>query len=171
MELSILQFIQTLHNNVLDKIMVFVSTISNHGEIWILAAAIMFCFKKSRKCGIATSISLLMALIIGNGILKNLIARDRPSWIYDSVTLLISNPTDFSFPSGHTFSSFAASFTILLFYRKAGIPAVILAFTIAFSRLYLFVHYPSDVLAGMILGVVTAVISYRLTNHIYNPRV
>lgn len=167
MELSILHYIQTLHNSVLDKIMVFVSTISNHGDIWILAAAIMLCFKKGRKCGIATSISLLMALLIGNVFLKNFISRDRPSWIDNSVILLISNPTDFSFPSGHTFSSFAAAVTIFIFHRKPGIPAVILAFTIAFSRLYLFVHYPSDVLAGMILGTITAVISYRLVNYIY----
>lgn len=166
MELSILRSIQTLHSDFLSNIMIFVSFITNHGEAWIVIALIMLCFKKMRKCGITISISLIMALVIGNVFLKNLIARDRPFWVDESIALLATPPTSYSFPSGHTFSAFAASISILLYSKKLGIPAVVLASSIAFSRMYLFFHYPTDVLAGIILGIIVALISYRLVNNV-----
>lgn len=101
-----------------------------------------------------SALALLGSLIINNLILKNLIARIRPYEIINGLVPLIEKPTDYSFPSGHTGSSFAAA---CILYRKLpkrfGIPALLLAMLIGFSRLYLGVHYPSDVLFGIISGV------------------
>ena len=98
--------------------------------------------------------------------IKNIVARERPCWIDNTVNLLIANPKDFSFPSGHTLASFEAAVTIFLFNKKVGIPAIILAALIGFSRLYLFVHFPTDVLGGIILGTVIAVSVYFAGNKI-----
>jgi undecaprenyl-diphosphatase len=97
--------------------------------------------------------SLLLCFLLGNLLLKPLVGRIRPCDIHSSIPLLIARPTDYSFPSGHTMSSFAAANIIFHANVELGIAAYILALLIAFSRLYLYVHYPSDVLAGMILGL------------------
>lgn len=137
--------------------MVFITGLGDYGFIWIIIAVILIVQPKHRKCGVTMLLALLCGVIIGNGFLKNLIARPRPCWIDSSVSLLIKNPTDYSFPSGHTLASFEGAAVIFLYNKKAGVLAYILASLIAFSRLYLFVHYPTDVLAGMILGISIAV--------------
>ena len=106
------------------------------------------------------SLALLLSLIMCNGIMKNLVARPRPCWVDTSVHLLIKNPTDYSFPSGHTSASFAAAVAIFMYHKKIGIVALIIAANIAISRIYLFVHYPSDVLVSLILGCLYGVIAY-----------
>lgn len=150
--------------------MKFVSYLGNSGQIWILVGIIMLFFKKYRKTGLTVLLALLLCLIFGNAILKNLIARQRPCWIDESVKLLISTPTDYSFPSGHTFSSFAASLSIFMYHKKLGISAFVLAILIAFSRLYLFVHFPTDIIGGIVLGITTAYVSYRIIKKIYPVR-
>lgn len=171
MEMSILHAIQSIHTSLLDSIMVFITTLGNGGLIWIAIAVICLFSKKYRKCGIAMGLALLLSFILGNVILKNLVARPRPCWIDSSVTLLIKNPTDYSFPSGHSFASFAGATVIFMYHKKEGIIALILAALIAFSRLYLFVHYPSDVLGGAILGIFVAVISVWIVNkYLLNKR-
>ncbi len=150
--------------------MKFVSYLGNSGQIWILVGIIMLFFKKYRKSGLTVLLALLLCLIFGNGILKNLITRQRPCWIDESVKLLISTPTDYSFPSGHTFSSFAASLSIFMYHKKLGISAFVLAILIAFSRLYLFVHFPTDIIGGIVLGITTAYVSYRIIRKIYPVR-
>ena len=164
MEMSVLYGIQNLRCDILDNIMVFVSTIGNSGIIWIIVGLLMLCFKKYRKCGIAVLIALIACLILGNGILKNLVARSRPCWIDERVKLLIAVPRDYSFPSGHTFSSFAAAICIIYFHKKEGIAALVLAVLIAFSRLYLFLQYPTDILGGIALGAVNAVLGIYIVN-------
>ena len=118
-----------------------------------------------------SALALLGSLIINNLILKNLIARIRPYEIINGLVPLIEKPTDYSFPSGHTGSSFAAA---CILYRKLpkrfGIPALILAILIGFSRLYLGVHYPSDVLCGIISGVGISYAAEIATGKIYNVR-
>ena len=94
--------------------------------------------------------------------------RERPCWIDTSVALLIENPHDYSFPSGHTYSSIAAATAILLRNKKGGAVAMVLALLIAFSRMYLFVHFPTDILASLVLGVITAVIAHWLTERYYD---
>lgn len=137
----------------LDFLMPKVTLLGSGGLVWILTAILMLFFPKYRKTGILVGVGLLGSLIIGNVLLKNLVARERPCWINETVHLLIPVPQDYSFPSGHTFSSFIAATIIMNFNKRTGIAAYVLASMIAFSRLYLYVHFPTDVLAGILLGV------------------
>lgn len=168
MEMSILHAIQNMHNSLLDSIMVFITTLGNGGIIWIALAVIFLFTKKYRKCGIAMGVALLLSFIFGNVILKNIFERPRPSWVDNSIILLIKNPKDFSFPSGHSFASFAGATAVFLYHKKEGMAALILATLIAFSRLYLFVHYPSDVILGSIFGVIAAIVSTMIVNKYIN---
>lgn len=160
MDFKLLYLINNMHNPILDNIMVFLTNLGDVGLIWLIISIILLFKKKTRKCGILIMISMVIGLILGNGILKNLIQRQRPCWIDTSILLLIPNPTDYSFPSGHTIASFEAATMILLHNKKWGIPAMILAILISFSRMYLFVHFPTDILAGAILGILIAVSVY-----------
>ena len=170
MYFQILYLINNIHNNILDKIMITLTNLGDAGIIWIIIAIILLFIKKTRKCGILMMISMILGLIIGNGILKNLIQRQRPCWIDTNILLLIPNPTDFSFPSGHTLSSFEASIMILLHSKKWGIPAIILSILIAFSRMYLFVHFPTDILGGAILGTTISILVYYVSEKIIKAK-
>lgn len=152
-EIQILKSIQTfLGCGFLDFIMPVVSALGNGGILWIVTAIILLCTKKYRKSGILILLCMLLGLIIGNLALKPFIARPRPCWIEAEYPLLIDNPTDFSHPSGHTLSSFISAFILLKTDRRLGIPAIVTASLIAFSRLYLFVHFPTDILSGILLA-------------------
>ena len=107
--------------------------------------------------GLQLLLSMLGTFIIGNLIIKNLVARPRPCDIDAAVTLLLDRPHGHSFPSGHTINSMVAAVALFLNNKKIGIPAVILATLIGFSRLYLFVHFPTDVLAGIIIAILVAI--------------
>ncbi len=170
MEMSILYAVQNVRCGFLDFLMVVITTLGNGGAIWIAIGILMLAFKKYRKCGIAVLVSLLFCLIFGNILIKNIVARMRPCEIDTSIKLLIDTPRDYSFPSGHSFSSFAAAICILHFRKTEGVIALVLAVLIAFSRLYLFVHFPTDILGGIILGVIAAVTGIFLTNKIYKKR-
>lgn len=170
MEFEILYAINNLHNPILDKIMIAITSLGNAGIVWIVIAIGLLLFPKTRKCGILMSISLLLGLIIGNVVLKNIIARDRPCWIDENIKLLIPIPQDFSFPSGHTLASFEAAVMIYLHNKKCGILSFALAVLIAFSRMYLFVHFPTDVLAGMILGMGISFTVYYVYNKMKKNR-
>lgn len=166
MELSILYAINELHNTVLDKIMTVITTLGDAGIIWIVIAIVLLLNKKTRKCGFLIAVSLLLGIIFGNIILKNLIARPRPFSIDGTIELLIKAPKDYSFPSGHTLASFEAAVIIFLHNKKWGIPALVLATLIAFSRMYLFVHYPTDIIAGAILGtLISMIVFYGYENY------
>lgn len=161
---SILQFIQSnLRNDALDNIMPVITSLGNGGFIWILICVILLLFKKYRKYGCIMAIALILCAVVGNLSLKPLVARTRP---FDAIPLidglLVKAPRDYSFPSGHTMVSFSCS--VILFYmnKKVGIPAIILSTLIGLSRLYLYVHYPSDVLAGMTLGILLAYASIKI---------
>lgn len=155
-EFDWLYALQQIHNPVLDKIMVALSTIGNAGILWIVLAVILLIMKKTRRCGAQMTLAMLLTFIIGNLVLKNMISRDRPCWIDPMVALLVKNPTDFSFPSGHSMNGFTAAVTILFYDKRWGIAAIILASLVAFSRLYNFVHFPTDVFAGVVIGTVVA---------------
>lgn len=155
-EFDWLYALQQIHNPVLDKIMVALSTIGNAGILWIVLAVILLIMKKTRRCGAQMALAMLLTFIIGNLVLKNMISRDRPCWIDQTVALLVKNPTDFSFPSGHSMNGFTAAVTILFYDKRWGIAAIILASLVAFSRLYNFVHFPTDVFAGVVIGTVVA---------------
>lgn len=161
-EFTILYALQKLHQPLLDRIMTVVSNLGNAGILWIVLSLVLCCFPKYRKTGIQMLISMGIAFIIGNLFLKNVIARSRPCWIDTGVALLIENPKDFSFPSGHSLNGFAASVVLLCEDKKLGIPAVLFASLIAFSRLYHFVHFPTDVAAGILLGTGVALLVHFL---------
>ena len=169
MEGSILLFIQeNIRCSYLTPFMKMVSFICDHGEVWILLALIMLFMKKTRKCGTVIAVSLLLSYIVNNLILKNVIARPRPYEMVEGLIPLVERLSDYSFPSGHTGASFAAAFAIIksrLPYLR--IPALILAIMIAFSRLYLGVHYPTDVAAGMVIGIIMSYVAYKIVSHFY----
>lgn len=159
-ELDFLHSLLSLHNDVLDKIMIFFTNLGDAGILWIVIAVILLFIKKTRKCGIMMLISMALGLIIGNGIIKNWIQRPRPYWIDSSLPLLIPELKDYSFPSGHTLACFEASVMIFLHNKKWGIAAMVVSLIIAFSRMYLFVHFPTDVLGGAILGTIISIVVY-----------
>lgn len=166
MELSILYAIQEYRTPLGDNLMVLLSALGNKGFIWVAIAGVMICFEKTRKWGFAVLLSVAIGLLLGDGILKPLFARPRPFYLDTAIVLNIKKPGGYAFPSGHTLSAFAGAYAIFTGNRKAGIPALIVAVMIGFSRMYLFVHYPTDVLAGAILGVYVA----RLITHILQIR-
>lgn len=165
-EFDILYAIQNIHNPILDKIMVTISSLGNAGILWVVIALILLISKKHRKMGIHMFIAMLLTLFVGNLILKNLVQRQRPCWIDTTIPLLVNNPKDYSFPSGHTMNSFTAAMCIFLHHKRWGIVAFVVAALIAFSRMYLFVHFPTDIITGMIIGISSAII----VNHIMNKR-
>lgn len=156
MELSFLNALQNFHTPLLDQVMVFLTTLGNGGMVWIGLAVVLLVIPKYRIYGLTMLVALLISIMLGNVILKNIVARPRPSWVDPSVKLLIPNPTNYSFPSGHTFTSFAAAGSLFLYNKKSGVAAIVLASLIGFSRMYLYVHYPSDVLAGALFGLAAA---------------
>lgn len=163
MEIKILLFIQEhMKSSVLDFIIPIISFLSNAGWIWILTAIVLCSIKKYRNYGYALSIGLILCMLLGNLTLKPLIGRSRPYDVYNNFDLIINKLHDFSFPSGHTYSAFCGATILLHVNKKIGYAALILAVLTAFSRLYLFVHYPTDVLAGAVMGISLALLSIYL---------
>lgn len=156
-EFSILYALQELHNPILDAFMVFISSLGDDGILWIAIGVICLFFKKHRKMGLQVLISMLCTFIIGNLILKNVFARPRPCDIDTMVAMLISRPHGHSFPSGHSINSMVAAVALFLNNKKIGIPALVIATLIGFSRMYLFVHFPTDVLGGFAIAILVAI--------------
>lgn len=152
-----------LVSSVFNPYMIFLSEIGNSGAIWVVAGIALLAVKKYRWLGVAVLLALAMSLVLGNGILKPLAARLRPCAIFPWMPMLVSLPTDYSFPSGHTFASFAAAVAIFCRNKQIGAAALLLATGIGFSRMYLFVHYPSDVLGGALLGAMSGIVADRLS--------
>ena len=160
---TILYWVQdNLSCGFLDAVMPKLTLLGSGGAIWLLAAGGMLCTKKYRRQGVLLLAGLAVGVLVGNVCLKNLIARPRPCWLDDSVLMLISVPTDYSFPSGHTLASAIGATVLTKTNRRFGWVAIPLAAVIAFSRLYLFVHYPSDILTGAVLGVLIGLAVYYL---------
>jgi len=164
---------ENVRSDVLTPIMTFITRLGDKGLFWIATAILLCCFKKTRPLGIMAGISLVFSVLINNAILKNLVARPRP-YLPETVggkglILLIEEQHDWSFPSGHSGASFAAAVVYLAKGpKKLGIPSIILAALIAFSRLYVGVHYPTDVIAGIITGTFCAIISIMIWKIIEN---
>lgn len=170
LDFYILDLIQNLRCPFLDFLIPRVTALGNGGMIWILMSLIMCINKKYRKTGITVLAALLTGFIICNIIIKPLAARPRPCWIDTSVPILIDVPSDYSFPSGHTLSSFIAAFVLLFSGNRFGYAAVVLAAFIAFSRLYLYVHFPSDVLGGIFLAALISYVVLGVSNKKFRIR-
>ena len=166
----ILNFLQENNKNtLLDRIMIFITSLGNMSMVWIIIGIYLLINKKYRKYGIMLLLSLLLCAIVGNLTLKPLVARIRPFNAMPLIDgLLIKAPLDYSFPSGHTMCSFAPTIVLCYMIKRVGICAVILSTLIGFSRLYLYVHYPSDVVSGAIIGILLGTLSIYLCNMIVN---
>lgn len=143
-----------------DSLMPKLTLLSNGGAVWLLTAGGLLCTKKYRRQGLLLLGGLAVGVLVGNVCLKNLIASPRPCWLDSSVRLLIADPTDYSFPSGHTLSSVIGATILTKTDRRFGYAAIPLAALIAFSRLYLYIHFPSDVLAAAVLGVMIGELAF-----------
>ena len=156
----LLQIQQHLRTDMLTPLMKFVTFLGNGGWFWILCAVVLLAIPKTRKTGYAAVLSLIFGVIVTNLLLKNIVARPRPFAEIEALIPMITKPKDFSFPSGHTTASFAVALVMLrMLPKKFGIPAVVLAALGAFSRLYLGVHYPTDVLTGFVIALVGSMLS------------
>lgn len=156
-DFGILDFIQqNLRNPFFDFLMPFFSAIGEAGIVWIVICVGMLFPKKTRMWAVAGLVAMLVTWLSGEVILKNLIGRVRPCNVNLAVDMLVDRPSSYSFPSGHTSSSFACATVIFRMNKKWGIGALILAALIGFSRLYNYVHFPTDVLAGMLWGILLA---------------
>ena len=173
-DLPILDWIQAnLQSPLMDKIMPIITLFGAGGIFWIAWSVLLILIPKTRRTGLGMGFALLMGLIVCNIILKPGVARPRP---YDMqaelgvvIDLLVKRSHDFSFPSGHTIASFEASVVLLLNSPVMGIPAFILAILVSFSRLYLYVHYPTDVLVSVVLGTLFALIGNFIAKRIPLP--
>ena len=161
-DLPILDWIQsTLQCGLLDFLMPLITLLGDAGIFWIACAVALLFVPRYRQTGLAMGAALLIGLVVCNMTMKPLIARIRPydyikdmaEYGYKTVELLVETPHDYSFPSGHTLASFEAATVLMLNEKRLGIPAMVLAVLIAFSRLYLYVHYPTDVIFSVFLGI------------------
>ena len=131
---------------------VFNTFVGSKGQLWVILGVLLLLIPKTRKAGLCVLLSYALAYLIGDSVLKDWIARPRPCAIDETVALLISRPSSFSCPSVHTMLAFASASSVFWFYKRAGIAALIFAALVGLSRMYFFVHFPTDVLLGAVLG-------------------
>lgn len=157
---SILFFVQdNLRTEVLNGIMSFFTHLGDAGLIWIAMGIALMCVKKYRSCGFTILFCLGLCFLVNNIAIKNIVNRARPYETLEGLRVLVSLPGDSSFPSGHSCASFAGAYAVTRCFKKGGW-IYILAALIALSRIYVGVHYPTDVLAGAIVGTVVAAFAY-----------
>ena len=162
-EFAYLNFIQqNLRSDFMDTFMVFITYFGEYGLFWIFVSIGLFFHKPTRKYGFILGLALIIDIICLNGIIKPLVQRTRPCYI-NPIELLIEAPDGYSFPSGHSGACFTAAFALLFANNKHWCYAMILAVLVGFSRNYLYVHFPTDVLGGVVIGFLAAYVA----NHIY----
>lgn len=150
----------------LDAALSTVTHLGDSGIFWIVLALVLILIPKTRRIGLHMGIALLFGLIVCNLLLKPLVGRIRPYDLDPTLTLLIAPPHDLSFPSGHAAASFETAVAVFMHDKRWGTGMLVLASVIAFSRLYLTVHYPTDVLAGILIGTVLALLAGRVTEDV-----
>ncbi len=156
----------------LDFVMPVVTNLGYKGILSIVLAVILIAVNKgkSRKAGLVMLTAIALGFVFGNLVLKPLVMRQRPSWI-DSVSLLVHNPSDFSFPSGHSLCAFETAVPICMYFgKKWGVVALTLALLVAFSRLYLYVHFPTDIICGALLGTAFAFVSKAIWDFVQRKK-
>lgn len=159
---SILNIVENrIQCDFLDKTMPLISNLGGV-IIWLIIAAVFISIKKYRKYGIVLLISLVVCIVLASLCIKPIVKRLRPCDVYETLNLIITKPSGYSFPSGHSIRSFGAATILFKVNKKMGIPAFILAFLTAFSRVYLYAHYFTDVFVGTVLGIICSVFLYNL---------
>lgn len=164
---QILLWIQENLRGAPDAPVRFITMLGDHGMIWIALVVLLLCFRKTRRAGMTAALSMILTLLVVNLLIKPLAARTRPYEVIDGLRCIVAWERDFSFPSGHSAHSFACAWTLLRCApRKLGLPALVLAVLISLSRLYVGVHYPSDVLCGALAGILMAEAALRLARRL-----
>lgn len=169
-ELSLLHTIQDSATELGSLLWTLVTTFGEAGIFWIVLSLVLMLIPKTRKAGFSMGLALLIGVILGNGVLKNVIARPRPYDLDPTLSHRLAfgeMSTDFSFPSGHTLASFEAATALFLHHKKWGAAALVLAFFVCISRLFLLVHYPSDLVAGCLLGIAFAILSAKVVDTLW----
>ncbi len=165
LDFSVLDFIQEhIRCTFLDYVMPQITKFGDMGLFWLVLGAFLVMFPRSRKCGISIVMAIAGGFVICNLLLKNLIQRSRPCWVEPLSDMLIAVPSDYSFPSGHSMASFAAAAVILHYNKRAGVAAMILAVLIALSRMYLYVHFPTDVICGSFIGALMGFLTVKCSD-------
>lgn len=168
-EANIILWIQeNLRVGFLTPVMQGITTLGDGGVFWIILSMLLLLFKKTRKVGICCALGLIFDLLVVNIAVKPLVARVRPYEVIKEITILTHQPGDHSFPSGHSAGSFACAWAFFRAYKKKwGVPALVLASLIAISRLYVGVHYPTDVIGGIVIGIIVGELGYRVGKKIW----
>ncbi len=164
-DFSILEALQGCRTPFLDKFFSAVTHLGDHGILWIILALALLCIPRTRRLGLCVALALVLDLLLCNILIKPLVARPRP-YALRELALLIDAPKDFSFPSGHAAASLAAASALALNRSRLTVPALAAALVICFSRLYLYVHYPTDVLAGILLGCLCGLMAWLICRRI-----
>ncbi len=161
---AVLLWIQEhLRCTALNPVMTFITSLGNAGAFWIALTVALLIFRRTRKTGAYCAAAMLLTLLVVNVAIKPLVARTRPYELVEGLHLMISRQKDYSFPSGHSANSLSCAWTIFrLAPRKYGVPALVLAVLISLSRLYVGVHFPTDVLAGAAIGIAMSELAQRL---------
>lgn len=150
----------------LTPVMLTITKLGNLGFIWIVISLLLLCFKKTRWAGAAGILGLIFSLVFNNWLLKNLFERTRPYEVVEGLMLMTKKASDFSFPSGHTGSSFAAATAICCMMKQSRTKwqYLLLGFAavMGYTRLYIGIHYPSDVICGMLTGILCGYAAYRV---------
>ncbi len=158
-DFTVLNGIQdTLRCTFLDYVMAFFSYAAQGGIIWIILGAALLCFRKTRAAGVMLLAAILFSWLLGDYVIKPLVQRPRPFRQNPDFVLFIKTPKGYSFPSGHSTVAAAATTVLLATHRRIGLAALFTALLVMFSRLYNYVHFPSDVLCGAVLGVCCALL-------------
>jgi len=166
MEFSFLYAIP--RTEVLDSFFLGLTRIAGtYGQLWLIIAALLLIFKKTRKAGISVLIAYLAVYLLGQIVLKQLISRPRPCQIDQTFAMLVARPSSSSFPSTHSAWAFGAATAIFMQHRKLGAAAYAVAALIAFSRMYMFLHFPTDVLFGTALGIALGVLAHWITKALW----
>ena len=164
-EASIILWIQeNIRAPWLDGVWLFITHLGDEGYLWIAMGIVLLFWKKTRPIGFTVLLSLLLDFLIINVTLKDLVARPRPFVVNEAIQPLITDVNPYkSFPSGHSGGSFSAMFALCRWVpKKIGIPALLLAALVALSRLYVGVHYPTDILAGCLVGFICSFLAYKI---------
>ena len=171
-EVSLLNWFQNLHTPTGDRFWSIMTLFGAKGLFWAVLSLVILLTVKDKRVGWTLVGALVIDVLICNVILKNVVQRNRPFWIFPDVPLVdgVPVPDDYSFPSGHTAASFAVASAIFSKNKKWGVPALVLAALIGISRMYLFVHFPTDVIAGVFIGIIAAICSFYIVNAFYKGK-
>ena len=162
----ILTKISNKHTNKLDKIMVFVTRTGNNGYVWFALTIPLLIINRFRVVGYTMILSMIISSLSGEITIKHIVGRVRPCNRDFGKELLIKHPAHYSFPSGHTSASFGVTMVMFFMMPVLFVPVLLYACLMGFSRVYLLVHYPTDVIAGMVLGTICGTVAVSVSPYI-----